>query len=63
MHLLHRSNDTGHWRGSNDLLKITVRNRQRRLAADTGHWRGSNDLLKIIVRIATGGTPAAGTAR
>ena len=25
MHLLHRSNDTGHWRGSNDLLKITVR--------------------------------------
>ena len=54
----HRTNDTGHRRGSNDLLKITVRNRQRRLAADTGHWRGSNDLLKIIVRIATGGTPA-----
>ena len=49
MHLLHRSNDTGHWRGSNDLLKITVRNRQRRLAADTGHWRGSDDLQKIIV--------------
>ena len=29
----------------------------------TGHWRGGNDLLKITVRIATGGTPAAGTAR
>ena len=25
MHLLHRSNDTGHWRGSNDSQKITVR--------------------------------------
>ena len=25
MHLLHRSNDTGHWRGSNDSQKIPVR--------------------------------------
>ena len=25
MHLLHRSNDTGRWRGSNDLQKIIVR--------------------------------------
>ena len=25
MHLLHRSNDTGHRRGSNDSLKATVR--------------------------------------
>ena len=25
MHLLHRSNDTGHWRGSNDSQKIIVR--------------------------------------
>ena len=25
MHLLHRSNVTGHWRGSNDLQKIIVR--------------------------------------
>ncbi len=23
--ILHRSNDTGHWRGSNDLRKISVR--------------------------------------
>ena len=34
MHLLHRSNDTGHWRGSNDLLKIPVRNWLRPLAAE-----------------------------
>ena len=27
--LCHRSNDTGHWRGSNDLLKIPVRNCHR----------------------------------
>ena len=36
---LHRSNDTGNWRGSNDLKKITVRNCLRRLAADTGRVR------------------------
>ena len=39
MHLLHRSNDTGHWRGSNDSLKIIVRNWLRPLAADTGRVR------------------------
>ena len=36
---MHRSNDTGNWRGSNDLKKITVRNCLRRLAADTGRVR------------------------
>ena len=35
----HRRNDTGHWRGSNDLQKISVRNCLRRLAADTGRVR------------------------
>ena len=41
MHLLHRSNDTGHWRGSNDLLRIPV-----------GNW-----LRALPAEIATGGTP------
>ena len=36
---MHRRNDTGHWRGSNDSQKATVRNCQRRLAADTGRVR------------------------
>ena len=33
----HRTNDTGHRRGRNDLQKIIVRNWPRPLAADTGH--------------------------
>ena len=50
MHLLHRSNDTGHWRGSNDSQKISVRIAPGGSpAADTGHWRGSDDLQKITV--------------
>ena len=34
---MHRRNDTGHWRGSNDSQMITVRNCLRALPADT--WR------------------------
>ena len=41
MQLLHRSNVTGRWRGSNESQKIAVRNCQRALPAE----------------IATGGTP------
>jgi len=54
MHLLHRSNDTGHWRGSNDLLEIPVRNCHR------GHPGVGNWLRALPAEIATGGTPGFG---
>ena len=40
-------NDTGRWRGSNDLLEITV-----------GNW-----LRALPAEIATGGTPAGGSGK
>ena len=47
----YRSNDTGNWRGSNDLQKITVRNCLRRLAADTGRGRAVTTCISYRAKL------------
>ena len=47
----YRSNDTGNWRGSNDLQKITVRNCLRRLAADTGRVRAVTTCISYRAKL------------